>query len=269
MTIQQIFILPLCMLFPILLKAQVLDDICERKILKEKRIMPHAPIREADVFWEKRVWRVIDVREKMNQAFMYPEAPFFDIMVNAAEKGKITLYSVEDDKFTYSLSQEDANAIISRSDTFRVFNPVTYTDSIVVANERIFYEDVKRFRIKEIWYFDENTSTMKVRILGIAPLYDKKDEHGNVLFERPLFWVYFPELREVLAREQVFLTGNDAHAISWADVFEQRYFSSTIMKASNIRNNRLEDMYTGINRLLEAEKIEQKIFNFEHDLWSY
>ena len=81
--------------------AQVLDDIVERKILKERNVLAYQPLREADLFWEKRIWRVIDTREKMNLTFVYAENPLFNILHNAAKKGFITLYSGEDDKFSY------------------------------------------------------------------------------------------------------------------------------------------------------------------------
>jgi len=81
-----------------------LDDIVPKRIVKEKQLLSYQPLREADVFWEKRIWRVIDVREKMNLPFAYPERPFFEILMDAAVNGDITVYSVEDDKFSYKLS---------------------------------------------------------------------------------------------------------------------------------------------------------------------
>ena len=37
-----------------------LDDIVEKKTVFEKRLLPYDQVREADIFWEKRIWRVID-----------------------------------------------------------------------------------------------------------------------------------------------------------------------------------------------------------------
>ena len=55
------------------------DGIAERSA---KRVLPYDHVREADIFWEKRVWRVIDIREKMNLPFAYPERPFFSILMS-------------------------------------------------------------------------------------------------------------------------------------------------------------------------------------------
>jgi gliding motility associated protien GldN len=138
----------------------------------------------------------------------------------------------------------------------------------VIRNE-IYYEDIKRFRVKEMWYFDSKNSKLNVRILGIAPMQDVYDENGNFKYEIPMFWVNYPSARKLLARETVFVTGNEAARMTWEDLFEMRMFSSYIYKEGNVRDARLKDLYSGVDLLLEADKIKQEIFNYEHDLWQY
>ncbi len=251
------------------LQERPLDDITDKRIQYEKRVLPYDHIREADIFWEKRIWRVIDVREKMNLCFAYPERPFFTILMEAAREGEIKVYSVEDDKFTHQLKPEEVATMGASVDTVITFDPETYEEQIKIVTNEINPEDVKRFRFKEVWFFDEETSTMQVRILGIAPLLDITDDNGNFLYEQPMFWVYYPEARQVLARERVFTYGNDAAPLSWEDLLEMRFFSSYIYKESNVFNRRLQEYLSGIDLLLEADRIKQEIFNFEQDLWSY
>lgn len=249
--------------------AQVRDDIVARSLLTDRQVLAYSPLREADIFWEKRIWRIVDFREKMNQSFTYPDAPFFPLLTDAAVQGQLQVYSAEDDKFTYPLSAQELEAILFTTDTIVIFDPDTFIEEIKVVRNEINWEDVKRLRIKEQWYFDENTSTLQVRILGIAPLIDVKGEDGAFRYEKPLFWAYYPELRPVLARTKVFNPLNDGALTSWEDLFERRFFASHIFKQSNVRDDRLENIYSGVDRLLEADKIKQEIFNFEHDLWSY
>lgn len=246
-----------------------LDDIVEKRITFEKRLLPYDHIREADIFWEKRIWRVIDIREKMNLPFAYPERPFFSILMDAAVNEEITVYSTEDDKFTSPLTADEVASMGATIDTVITFDPETYEEQIQIVRNDLNPEDVKRFRLKEVWFFDEETSTMQVRILGIAPLIDVKDENGNFRYEKPMFWVYYPEAREILSREDVFNPGNDASPNTWEDLMEMRFFASYIYKESNVLNRRLQDYLSGVDLLLEADKIRQEIFNFEHDLWSY
>ncbi|MCB0638095.1 MAG: gliding motility protein GldN [Lewinella sp.] len=246
-----------------------LDDITDKRTIESVRVLPYDPVREADIFWEKRIWRVIDIREKMNLPFAYPERPFFTILQEAAEAGEINVYSAEDDKFTHRLNGDEVSAMGASIDTVTTFDPVTYEEKIQVVRNELNPEDIKRYRVKEVWFFDEETSTMQVRILGIAPLLDVKDENGNFKYEKVMFWIYYPEAREVLAREKVFTYGNDAAPITWESLFEMRFFSSYIYKESNVFDRRLQDYVQGVDLLLEADHIKQSIFNFEHDLWEY
>jgi gliding motility associated protien GldN len=179
------------------------------------------------------------------------------------------VYSVEDDKFTHRLSPEEVASMGASVDTVTTFDPVTYEEKIQVVRNELNPSDIKRYRIKEVWFFDEETSTMQVRILGIAPLLDVKDENGNFKYEQLMFWVYYPEARQILAREKVFTAGNDAAPITWESLLEMRYFSSYIFKESNVHDRRLSDYVQGVDLLMEADKIKQTIFNFEHDLWEY
>ena len=250
-------------------EGRPLDDIVDKRLTTDKRLLPYDHVREADIFWEKRIWRVIDIREKMNLPFAYPERPFFSILMDAATGGEITVYSTEDDKFSSKLTPDEVASMGATIDTVITFDPETYEEQLQVVRNDINPEDVKRFRLKEVWFFDEETSTLQVRILGIAPLIDKTDENGNFLYEKPMFWVYYPEAREILSREKVFNVGNDASPITWEDLMEMRFFSSYIYKESNVRDRRIQDYLTGVDLLLEADKIKQEIFNFEHDLWSY
>jgi len=246
-----------------------LDDIVEKKIVFEKRLLPYDQVREADIFWEKRIWRVIDIREKMNLPFAYPERPFFTILMDGAINEEITVYSTEDDKFTSPLTPDEVASMGATVDTVITFDPETYEEQIQVVRNDLNPEDVKRFRLKEVWFFDEETSTLQVRILGIAPMIDVKDENGNFRYEKPMFWVYYPEARKILSRESVFNPGNDASPNTWEDLMEMRFFASYISKESNVLNRRLQDYLSGVDLLLESDKIKQAIFNFEHDLWSY
>ncbi len=247
-----------------------IDDVVTKSMIFDKQILPYAPLREADIPWEKRLWRVIDTREKMNLPFAYPELPLFTILAQAAESGEIKVF--RDEKFRGMMTSDYVNSILVSTDTSDVIDPVTYVVSRKVTKSEINPDDIKRFRIKEIWYFDKESSRMQVRILGIAPLQEVFDEDsGAFKYELPLFWVYLPEARKVLAKHVVFNELNDATIITWADLFEMRRFSSYIYKQSNVRDTRLVDEFpnSGLDRLLEAEKIESSLFNWEHDLWTY
>ena len=249
--------------------GEPIDDIVEKRMVDDRRVLPYEDVRESDIMWEKRIWRVIDVREKINLPFAYPERPFFTVLQEASEAGEIQLYSTIDDEFTTPLSEEEAQAMAGEIDTIVTYDPVTYDEIIEVVVNELNPEDIKRFRLKEVWFFDRESSVMRVRILGIAPLKDVYDENGNFLYELPMFWVYYPHARHVLAREEAYAYGNDAAQRSWEDVFESRFFGSYIFQESNVHGRRISSYLTGRDALLEADRIKAEIFNFEHDLWEY
>jgi gliding motility associated protien GldN len=249
-----------------------LDDIVKKEIMTERRVLPYQPVRESDIFWQKRIWRVIDVREKMNLPFAYPEAPLFKILADAATKGDLPVYSTDEDgaKFKKRMSTDDVLSQLSKTDTVVTFDPETYEEQSKIVRNDINPEDVKRFRVKEEWFFDKESSMLQVRILGIAPVIDQKDNEGNFRFEKPLFWVYYPQARELLARHRVFTQGGNTNAtLSWEDIFEMRYFASYIIKESNVYDRKLEAYLQGVDLLMQSEKIKNDIFNWEHDLWQY
>ena len=247
-----------------------LDGVVEKKLVPERPILAYDPIREADVVWEKRIWRVIDVREKQNLTFIYPEDPFFKIINDAAINGELTAYSVEDDKFKKPLTKDEVAAMGSNIDTVTTFDPETYEEKITVVRNDINWENVKQCRMKEVWFFDKESSTLQVLILGIAPLIDEYDDAGNFKFTRAMYWIYYPDCRQLMARHRVYnLAGNDAAPITWEDLMEMRMFSSYIIKESNVYDRKIEEYATGVDMLLEGDKIKNDIFHYEHDQWSY
>jgi len=250
------------------LMSQPLNDITYRTVVSEKAPLAYEMPNERDIFWQKRIWRVLDVREKMNLPFTWPQEPFFGILTKAAEAGDITLYSAETDDFSHPLLPEELNDILFKTDTVEIWEGPSHSH-LEVIRSAVYYEDIKRFRIVEIWYFDSKSSELKVRILGIAPLKERLAENGGVIGEMPLFWVHYPSARGMLAQHTVFTEGNENGRLTWEDWLEMRKFSSYIFKEGNVRDNRLQDLYSGIDLLLEANKIKEEIFSFEQDLWQY
>ncbi len=250
-------------------EEEFLNGIVERNNIHESRVLAYPPYREADVPWERTIWRVLDVREKINAPFINPLRPFAEIIIDAAENGDVTAFM--DDNFTEQMDPEEINRLLFQIDTNVVIDPETYEEEIVVTQSSIDPMNIQRFRIKEVWYFNNKYSRMGVRVLGISPLLDVVDEDtGEFRYELPLFWIYYPQARELLAREGAFVSGNDAAPMTWLDLWEMRRFSSYIFKASNVYDERLEAFHESrIEQLIESQRIEDDLFNFEIDLWSY
>lgn len=260
-----------------------IDDIVPRTLTTSRRVLAYDNPREADIAWQKRVEQVIDVRERMNLPFVYEQRPFLTILLDAVSKGVEDENSplppmrfFKDEKFTIEMGPDDLNGILYTVDTVSVTDPETYEVKQTIVRNELSPDDIKRFRVKEIWYFDKEAGVVKSRIIGFAPLKPIKAEGSNTnlgngpLPETPMFWVYYPDAREYLARERVFNEMNDSAPMSWEDVFEMRFYNSYVFKASNVQDGRLKDFFPNAkDRLMESQKIKDEILNYEIDLWVY
>ncbi|MBZ0207418.1 MAG: gliding motility protein GldN [Flavobacteriales bacterium] len=258
----------------------VLDGAYIKEHTKTQRVVPYPYIREADVMWYRRVWREIDLREKINLPLYYPTEPIndrkslFDVIKQGVlEDGSITAYDVGpvglDDEFTKPLLPSEVKAMLSKTDTTMTDNIYTGELDTVYTTSEVTSEKVRKYLIKEDWIFDRQRSVMDIRIIGLCPLRENIGEDGEMRGYSKMFWLYFPELRYVLVNWDVFNRENDAERRSFDHVFWARQFNSTITKVGNVYDRNIAQYKTGIDALLEGEAIKEDLFNFEHDLWNF
>ena len=136
-------------------------------------------------------------------------------------------------------------------------------------------DSVYRFQLKEEVVFDKEASKVVTRILGIAPMGPTILPNGKILDGPPkaYFWIFYPDLRGILSKYEVYNPKNFGNRMSWEDLFESRMYSSYITKSTfdNPFNQSLAEKHSKnkLFMLLEGEAIKEKIFNYEQDLWSY
>jgi gliding motility associated protien GldN len=248
-----------------------LDGAYEKVTLKEREIIPYDHVREADVIWSKRIWRVIDCKEKVNLPFVHPKMGFVKVVHDAAKKGELQVYNPGEigETFKETISTQEVQNIGVRNDTISRINIETGIEERVATFNDFDPSSVTKLRLKEDWFFDKETSTMLVRIIGLALIREKTSEAGDVLGDEVMYWVYYPDLRTVLSQHPVYNIKNDAATMSWEDLFEIRYFSSYIMKESNAYDRRIKEYAAGLDLLYESDRIQNEIRNYESDLWEY
>ena len=268
------------------LKRSLRQDGALEKSINERTPLPYEYLRADDALYNERVWREIDIREKINQVFRYKsqddngDQRFINILVNAVRSGKVTAFNGDDDRFTTPLDSVNFEKVMSggsECDTQAVYNLLdpTKIDKYVVNCNGLNPDEVVKFRLKEDWVFDRESSRMFCRIIGIAPLktilsVDKKTERGAT----PLFWVYYPDLRPILVKYEVYNSKNMGQSrMTWEELFESRMFGSYVVKTTldNPQNKFIRNYFPNnqILALLEGDNVKEKIFNFEQDLWSY
>ncbi len=271
---------------PIVKKSLRSNDAVERNLIKDKVPLAYEHLREDDAIFREKLWREIDIREKMNLPFRFAadddngNQRFISILFKAIQDGPdnggVTVFDAVDDRFTTPLTVSKVSDIISGGvvevPLYDSLGQITGTKSVTAeVNLDSFY----KFRIKEEVIFDKESSRLFWRILGIAPVKSIVTSQGLYLGETPLFWVYYPDMRPILSTYQVYNPKNLGAKMSWEELFESRFFYGRIIKSTmdNPYDRYLKD-YGGLRdnqilQLLEGETIKDKIFNYEQNLWSY
>ena len=259
----------------------VLDGAYVKETNLTKRVVPYPSLREADVMYVRRIWQDIDLRQKINQMFYFPVDPIedrknlFDVIRYALEvEGSLTAYGTgpagDDDEFRYPYTGTQVDSVLNPVVIIPQFDPVTgEVIGSMEAQTSINSQDIVRYRIKEDWVWDRQRSQRHVRIIGIAPIIEKKDDEGNSQGLAPLFWLYYPECRYVFANAECYNYENDAQRRTFEEIFQKRYFSSYIVKETNVFDRSIADYAQGLDALLESERIKDELFTIEHDLWHY
>ena len=286
------------------LESNVLDGVYIQEHIPTKRVVSYTHLREADVMWAKRVWRVIDLKEKMNHKLYYPLTPqndrisLFDVIkYGALTEGSLTVYSLKglelDDKFRFPVKPQGGNINdpefrkelegyfgVMKQNPVLVFNEETQEeeevldefDNPVTKDTTVFYQsnEIVQYHLKEDWFFDKQRSVLDVRIIGISPVIIARDPVSDAIVGlQNLFWLYFPECRYVFQNFYVFNDANDSQRMSFDDLFWKREFSSYIKKESNVFDREISPNWDGLDALLESERIRTEMFTFEHDLWHF
>ncbi len=256
------------------------DNAFDKSSLSARTPLVYEHLRWDDALYAEKVWRELDLREKMNKVFQYEATDdngsqvFISMLLKAVNSGEVTAWA--DDRFTTPMSlQELQQLTVGSADTVaqtRVDDP-NVIEKYIVTRASFDPKSVMKIRIKEEWVFDRESSRMFCRILGISPMKTVFLPNGKERGVSTMFWVYYPDLRPILTKYEVYNPKNMGQSrMTWEELFESRMFSSYILKSSldNPGNKPIRNYIKDpILALLEGDNIKEKIFNFEQDLWSY
>lgn len=240
---------------------------------------------DRDVLMGKTVWEIIDLSERINFPLYFPvdtanigsdRRSLYDVLTKAIKNGEITeVYS--DSYFNTKKSFKDIQASLTRIDTTDAgreqINAGQAISPEYIVKQDLTAQDVTQYKIKGYWYFDKRQSELKYRLLGICPItpdvYTMNSEEKDYI---ELFWVFFPASRDVLHEAKAFNDKNSAMPITFDQILNSRRFNAVIYQEENVYGDRAIVSYmkdNAQNQLLEAERVKDKIRDFEEDMWNY
>jgi len=260
----------------------------EQKALDNDKPLEYGYIGDRDVMFAKMTWEKIILDERVNFPLYYPvdtnnigsnRRSLYDVLTKAISEGKIeNVYT--DSYFTGKRTAKELGDITSKTDTLDIgydqLNADGYVDPEYITTRNIASYDISAYLIKGMWYFDKRQGELKYRLLGIAPaapdvnFIDSDDEDNKE--PNALFWIFFPDAREVLHEAKSFNSKNSAIPFSFDHILNARRFNGIITREENVFGDRKVEEYIPENalmQLLESKRIKEKIRNFELDMWSY
>ncbi|MBO4281889.1 MAG: gliding motility protein GldN [Bacteroidales bacterium] len=241
------------------------------------------------------VWRVLDLREKMNHPLYFPtevKGNWRSLMqvildaIDSTEENPEPLRVYTDEYINVPMSAEELRSSMGESKRLELINDWGET----IGDSNIFIawgaKDVFQYILKECWYVDNQRSLLDVRIMALCPMFWYEPQTDAVAEEvdeedgmpavtnrrwRQFSWIDYNEVRPFLAKNEVFNNKNFGQNRTFDDLFLQRSFSSFIKAESNVYDNREINHYivNGLDQILESERIKNKIRQNENDMWEY
>ena len=272
-----------------ILNAKSPDEIGVRteaqKAVDNDKPLEYGYVDDRDILFSKMTWEKVVLDERANFPLYYPidtnnigsdRRSLYDVLMKNIKNGKIkNIY--DDSYFTTKRTLKDIESALKMVDTTELgieqLNAGEELSAEFINQRDITSADIKEYHIKGLWYFDKRQAEMKYRLLGIAPVAPDvnfiDDSEPDLV---PLFWVFFPDAREILHEAKSFNNQNSSMPFSFDHVLNARRFQGYIFREENVQGDRAISEYVSQNalmQLLESERIKDKIRDFELDMWTY
>lgn len=256
-----------------------------QKAVDNDKPLEYGYVDDRDILFAKMTWERVVLDERINFPLYYPidtnnigkdRRCLYDVLMKNVKNGKIkNIY--DDSYFSTKRTLKDIEAALVKIDTTELgieqLNAGEQVSEEYINRREITAADIVEYRMKGLWYFDKRQAEMKYRLLAIAPVapdvnFIDSDSPDLV----PLFWIFFPDAREVLHEAKAFNNQNSSQPYSFDHLLNSRRFNGLIYKEENVYGDREIKEYVTDNslmQLLESERIKDKIRDFELDMWTY
>lgn len=240
---------------------------------------------DRDILYYKIMWERIVLNERVNFPLYYPvdtnnigksRRSLYDVLIKSIKQGDIE-HVYDDSYFNAERTLKDVEASLFLIDTldlgYEQYNAGEQISPEYITKTEVSAADVEEYHIKGMYYFDKRLGELKYRLLGIAPVVpDVNTLNSDDVDLVELFWIFFPDAREVLHNAKTFNNKNGANPMSFDHLLNSRRFSGSVYGEENVQGDRKVKEYIAENalmQLMESDRIKEQVRDFEQDMWSY
>ena len=233
-----------------------------------------------NVPWKRVVYRFIDLTEDKNTPLYYPPQPIgnqmnlFSVIFRMMAEGRIDVYDYVADYEDFSeQNKSNLKDILDRFYILYKEDPVPGNSKAVaieIDNSDIPSEEVQGYYMKEIWYFDQQTSNYNFEIVALCPIIFRAGDVGEEVVRYPMFWVPYENIRPYISKNPVMTSNlNNAPILTLDDYFRKRMFKGEIYKVGNLKNVSLQKSVNDDpdSLKIERERIEEELATFAEAIW--
>lgn len=269
--------------YSIFQKAEASKVAREEELGKEPiNCAPELPrVKSDDVIFAKRLTRDLYFADPANR-YLTPvdtNRNLLTVLLRGISEEKIEAYQAWNPSTGRVEELIDYNTLLTKTDASAGLGyPLQFSDQELLAKCGL--------RMVEDWYFDTNRSEFKSFIIAIGLIVPStaassssvpKLKDPNVTLGEAgadmvgLFYLNYPTIRNYICKFNVYHP-NEKIRYSFDDVFQLRYFSSLIIEESNPDGYKLAnrpDLKSGLDKLLEADRIKKSLIQYEQDMWEH
>lgn len=241
------------------------------------RAMIPSGIDADNVVWQRDAYRMLDLNLDENAPLYFPPQPLgdrrnlFSILFEGIANDEIAVYDYLDGKEIFNDDhkvkfEEMLNRFWipfeKKADPKNPKKTVYQIETVDIPSN-----EVTLYYVKESYYLDQATSTLKTKVIAFCPVLVREDETGEVR-KYPLFWVPFDGVRDLLSQNSLSINNNAASRMNIADFFNRRLYKGELYKVYNLRNqNIMEYCRTPEEVAAEQERLERELAEAGNSLW--
>ena len=233
----------------------------------------------ADLIWKREVYRTLDLTTEENAGLTYPQTPtdtemnLFTLIFRLLADRKLMAYEYTldgSDQLTASRRADFKDILDKYHIYYRRKRIAATNDTVfVIENADIPSNEVLSYYIKEVYYYDQKSSTFSTSVTALCPVLHRSGEFDLNAVKYPMFWIKVSDLSPYMNKLSIPTSPyNNAATVNLDDFFSMRMYKGEIYKTTS-PNGKALAQYCVTDSAMKKERttIEGQLSSIEDNLW--